>query len=84
MMYAVKELCRGMSQPIVGDRRALKRSARYLVAVPRIVSRYESQCQLRDVKGFSDSDWPGCNKTFRSTSGGATMLGKHCVMTGAF
>ena len=28
---------------------------------------------------YSDSDWAGCLKTRKSTSGGALMLGGHCI-----
>ena len=30
-------------------------------------------------KVFTDSDWAGCLRTRRSTSGGVAMLGKHCI-----
>ena len=33
------------------------------------------------LNGFSDSDWAGCKKTAKSTSGGAIMLGQHCLKT---
>ncbi len=41
IQYAVKELCKSMARPTVGDRRRLKRLARYLVGKPRLVSRYD-------------------------------------------
>ena len=31
------------------------------------------------VNGFSDSDWAGCRRTARSTSGGALMSGAHLL-----
>ena len=81
IQYAVKELCRGMANPTVGDRKALKRLARYLVGAPRMVSRFDTQYRPEEVFGFSDSDWAGCKKTSRSTSGGAIMVGQHCIKT---
>ena len=43
IQFAVKESCRGMAAPVVGDRRKLKRLARYLLEVPRLVSTFPSQ-----------------------------------------
>ena len=34
-----------------------------------------------EVEGYSDSDWAGCKRTAKSTSGGAVMVGGHCVKT---
>eukprot|EP00973_Karenia_brevis_P048314 6706842-Karenia_brevis.AAC.1 len=31
------------------------------------------------MKGFSDSDWAGCSRTAKSTSGGSIMKGKHWI-----
>ena len=32
-----------------------------------------------EVVGYSDSDWAGCSRTAKSTSGGAIQIGRHCV-----
>ena len=74
---AVKEMCKNMTQPTVGDWRKLKRLARYLKGKPRTVSQYKYQERPQFVDGFSDSDWAGCKKTARSTSGGVIMWGSH-------
>ena len=79
IQYAVKELCRAMSKPTRGDRKALKRLARYLVGVPRVVSRFATQYSPDILMGYSDSDWAGCKKTSRSTSGGAITNGSHLI-----
>ena len=70
-----------MSSPTVGDRRALKRLARYLAGAPRLVSKFDTQYRPEEVFGFSDSDWAGCRKTSRSSSGGAMLVGSHCIKT---
>ncbi len=77
IQFAVKEICRGMAKPTVGDKRKLKRLARYLVGKPRVVTTYPWQERSQGVWGFSDSDWAGCKKTARSTSGGMIMKGRH-------
>ncbi len=60
IQYAVKELCRAMAKPTVGDRRKMKRLARYLVGRPRVVTKYDFQDKVEQVDGFTDSDWAGC------------------------
>ena len=81
IQFATKELCRGMANPTVGDKRKLKRLARYLIEMPRIVSKFAFQEEPHELTGFSDSDWAGCKKTAKSTSGGAIMSGSHCIKT---
>jgi hypothetical protein len=79
IQYPVKEICRGMANPNRGDLRKLRRLARYLVGRPRVVWRYPYQGRETEVKGFSDSDWAGCRRTAKSTSGGAITIGAHCL-----
>ena len=81
IQFATKELCRGMANPTVGDKRKLKRLARYLIEMPRIVSKFAFQEEPHELTGFSDSDWAGCKKTSKSTSGGAIKSGSHCIKT---
>ncbi len=57
---------------------AMKRLARYLVGQPRLVIRFPWQrASMIDV--YSDTDWAGCPKTRKSTSGGCLMLGTHLL-----
>ena len=69
IQYATKEACRGMANPTVGDKRKMKRLARYLIEKPRVVWKFAFQEEPCEVKGFSDSDWAGCKKTAKSSSG---------------
>ena len=79
IQFAVKEICTTMSSPTKGCKRKIKRLARYLIETPRLVSKFEFQDEPYEMEGFSDSDWAGCKRTARSTSGGAIMAGKHLI-----
>ena len=79
IQFAAKEVCRGMSAPTKGNFKALRRLARYLIAVPRVVWDFAWQVRPQSLYAFSDSDWAGCRRTARSTSGGVIMLGTHCI-----
>ena len=76
---AVKEICRGMSTPTRGDHRKLKRLGRYVLGRRRVVMAFDWQAPQKTVRGWSDSDFAGCRKTAKSTSGGATTLGTHFI-----
>ena len=39
----------------------------------------QAPCFELDV--FTDSDWAGCRKSRKSTSGDAIMIGQHCLKT---
>ena len=79
IQYAVKEICRGMSAPTKGDLRKLRRLGRYLIEHPRVVIKYRTQGKVGELQGYSDSDWAGCRRTAKSTSGGAIMKGGHYI-----
>ena len=79
LMYAVKELCRGMAKPSRLHWHKLKRLGRYLVEHRRTLMKYEWQGHESEITGYSDSDWAGCRATGKSTSGGALMIGGHFI-----
>jgi hypothetical protein len=79
LMFAVKEVCREMSSPTVGAWKKLKRIGRYLAGHPRTILRYDWQGREAEADGFTDSDWAGCRKTGKSTSGGVVMIGSHFI-----
>ena len=79
IQFAVKEICRSMANPTIGSWRQLNRLARYLKKRPRAVAKFDFQERSRIVDGYSDSDWAGCRRTARSTSGGALMIGNHLI-----
>ena len=77
LQYATKEVCRGMAAPTWGHVKKLRRLIRYLIEVPRVVTEYKFQGDVREMEVFSDSNWAGCRRTARSTSGGVMMRGTH-------
>jgi len=79
LSYASKECSRGMANPTVGDVIRLKRVIRYLKGAPRIVNMFKWQPVYSKLVTYSDSDWAGCVKTRRSTSGGMVLRGSHLL-----
>ena len=74
MQYAAKEVCRWMSQPSESGTQALKRMGRYLEHHRRLVYQYPFQ-NAHKLDIYSDTDWAGCVRTRKSTSGGCIMVG---------
>ena len=68
-----------MAKPMENDWDKLKRIGKYLVGKPRMISRFCWQSQLGMVTAYSDSDWAGCEKSRRSTSGGIITIGNHVL-----
>ncbi len=65
-----------MSKPTDLAWSALKRLGRYLKARPRMVFNIPFQiCHAIDV--YSNTDWAGCLRTRKSTSGGCVVMGSH-------
>ena len=79
--YATKELARTMACPTKGDSDKGKRIARYLLGRPRAALTFLWQEEVSEIAIYSDSDWAGCVKTRKSTSGGVLMWGAHTLKT---
>ena len=79
IQYSVKEICRGMANPARSDLLKMRRLARYLIGRPRLVIEYRFQGEVDQLHVYSDSDWAGCRRTAKSTSGGVAMRGGHCL-----
>ena len=78
VIFSAKEICRGMSAPTDLHQAALKRMVRYLRSRPRLVFKFE--CQRADhIDAYAASDWAGCPRSRRSTSGGCIMVGAHLL-----
>ena len=77
--FATKELARRMATPSESDVGSLRRVLRYLKTHPRSYVTYEWQKVPESLTCYVDSDWAGCKRTRRSTSGGVLFLGKHCI-----
>jgi hypothetical protein len=80
LQFAAKEACRFMSAPTDSAEAALKRLGRYLIGHKRVVYCYPFQ-RATAIDVYSDTDWSGCPRTRRSTSGGCIMIGQHCIRT---
>jgi hypothetical protein len=78
ILYAAKEVCRFMARPTDLAMGALKRLARYLRTRPRVVCSFERQA-AEGLEVYTDTDWAGCLRTRKSTSGGCAMIGKHLI-----
>ena len=77
--YASKEVSRAMSAPSVGDLVGMKRLGRYLIKHPRCVLVFRWQPKPGSLTVMTDSDWGGCQKTRKSTSGGCLFSGGHLI-----
>ena len=69
-----------MSAPTNVSWDALKRLGRFLVSRPRLVFKYAYQ-RAAVLEAYSDTDWAGCLRTRKSTSGGCLLLGSHVLKT---
>ena len=78
MQFAAKEICRWMAAPSEMGVQALKRLGRYLDSHRRLVFEFPFQSADK-VDVYSDTDWSGCVRTRKSTSGGCLMLGSHFI-----
>ena len=80
LQFSAKEICRFMSAPMETSMMALKRLGRYLKDHKRLVYTYPWQ-EASGIDVYSDTDWSGCPRTRRSTSGGCVMFGRHVIRT---
>ena len=81
--FSAKEVCREMSRPSASSWRRLKVLARFLLEREKVVWKFGWQDEAggMHMELYTDSDWAGCRRTRRSTSGGAIKIGMHCVKT---
>ena len=70
-----------MSAPRQSHMDKIKKIVRYLKGKPRLVSKFRWQRLPDTMTTYTDSDWAGCAKTARSTSGGVVCLGDHALKT---
>ena len=74
--FTTKELCRAMANPTELDVKAMNSLVRFLKGLPRMVQRIPFEDRPPTViEAFVDSDWAGCRKSRKSTSGGILYLG---------
>ena len=78
MHFAAKEICRWMAATSELGVQVLERLRRFLDSHRRLA--FEFPFQTADkVDVHSDTDWSGCVRTRKSTSGGCLMLGGHFI-----
>ena len=75
IQFPTKEVCKCMSKPTRRCWVKLKRIARYLFEHPRAITKFKKGGNLDVTKVYTDSDWAGCPKTRKSTSGCIVVLG---------
>ena len=75
-----KEVCRFMANPTDLANASLKRMCRYLRGRPRMVWKYPYQ-RADKLEVYTDTDWAGCPRTRKSTSGGVLMFGGCVIKT---
>ena len=78
MQYAAKKICRWMAAPSELGVQAHKRVGRFLDSHRRLVFEFPFQSADK-VDVYSDTDWSGCVRTRKSTSGGCFMVGSHFI-----
>ena len=81
LQFPAKELSKEISRPSVGSWRRLKKVVRFLVGRRRVVWEFAFQEEVGSVRVFADSDFGGDQVSRKSSSGGAIMLGRHCLST---
>ena len=81
IQYSVKEAARLMSAPRTSSWKLLTKIGRYLIGRPRLVMLFNWQSPTEMVTSFTDSDWAGCQRTAKSTSGGIVCIGQHVIKT---
>ena len=75
IMYAVKELGRGLSAPTTEHEAKVKHLLKYLAGTKHFEQKLQPTLSLSpqhkaiDINIYVDSDWAGCHDTRRSTSG---------------
>ena len=79
IQFAVKELSRGMGKPTERDRGRLKKFIRFLKGSPRYINHYCYQGAVDRIIVWIDTDFAGCKKGRKSTSGGMMMHGTHVI-----
>ena len=81
VQFAIKELMRKMSAPNDTDVQKLKRVLRYLKGAPRVIQTYQWEDLPKELTIFVDSNFAGCTRTRKSTSGGVILWGSGVLKT---
>ena len=77
--FASKVISQGMAKPNEEGEGRIKRVIRYMKGEPGCEWNFVWQRRPTHLVGYSDSDWAGCPRTRRSTSGGGISMGGHLL-----
>ena len=77
LQFTASMLGRTMGRPTTRSWYNLKKAARYLKEHPRVKYEYHdvTMDEVKELVGYSDSDWAGCKRSRQSMSGGMTVVG---------
>ena len=77
LQFTASMLGRTMARPTTRNWSNLKKAARYLKEHPRVKCENHdvTMDEVKELVGYSDSDWAGCKRSRRSMSGGMTVVG---------
>ncbi len=83
VQYSAKEVCRSMANPTVKDFAKVKRVVRFLKGLGEVKWEYkwQEEAEFGNIVVYVDSDWAGCRRTRRSTTGGVIKSGLHVLRT---
>ena len=70
-----------MSAPLKKHWQMLSKIGKFLIGKPRLVMKFPWQNNTSTATAYTDSDWAGCQKTAKSTSGGIVCIGRHVIKT---
>ena len=79
--FAIKDAAKHMATPTTESWELMKRVGKYLVTKPRLLWWFKFQDLPSEIAGRSDSDWAGCTRSRKSTSGGTVQFGRHLLNT---
>ena len=79
--YSTKEASKFMARPHQHHWQVLRRISRYVVDAPRVVQMFKWQSEMKNVEGYSGSDWAGDRTSRKSTSGGICKVGPQIIQT---
>ena len=79
LSFAAMRMAQSMANPAESDGGKVKRVARHLNGAMRCEVLYRWQQPPTTIVAYSDSDWAGCTRTRRSTSGGVLFHGSHAI-----
>ena len=79
MLRTVRELAKGLKSPTSFHWTLLKRAARYLKGVPRLLQLIPNQDSFSTIQAWSDTDHAGCVRTRKSTTGTVIQLGRSVI-----